>query len=473
MSEHRYEGTWKIPNIDNEQEGILFIDKNRGLIRLKLFVMGDDGIGFGHRIKTICPIITGNLIGNNKITLVNNDVIHRYEYLGSYTEIIIESKWAFWGFHYESKDDIKFSKYSVEMDGLLNWSKLCSFTSTNFQDYNWESKGKIELTINETLSIAFIPICKGGKGSAVIEKKLELEQYIKIVFSYNTETSLEEFMLDYKKIEMLITIGSGIIPYRRKTCFYDKRNYFHPERKDIVMPNEIYVGDKPYSKGDEITNFDMLFTLDDIVTNSEVIQNWSMIIDKIKPALNLYFSIIRYEDLPIEMQYLNIVQALETYHARFKYNDLKKYKKHVIKLFEVEDLDDIDEKNRNAYFDTTQSDENISYIILKSRLVDLMNDDFRLSLFPLFIGGIQVELYDFIEKLVDTRHYYTHYGKTKEEKSLRGIDLQYAIAVLMEVFDYHFLVELGLRNSRAIGNVMKRHEKLNYWYSQRSESQNS
>ena len=68
MSEHRYEGTWKIPNIDNEQEGILFIDKNRGLIRLKLFVIGDDGIGFGHRIKTICPIITGNLIGNNKIT---------------------------------------------------------------------------------------------------------------------------------------------------------------------------------------------------------------------------------------------------------------------------------------------------------------------------------------------------------------------------------------------------------------------
>ena len=205
----------------------------------------------------------------------NNDVIHRHEYLGSYTEIIIESKWAFWGFHYESKDDIKFSKYSVEMDGLLNWSKLCSFTSTNFQDYNWESKGKIELTINETMSIAFIPICKGGKGSAVIEKKLELEQYIEIVFSYNTETSLEEFMLDYKKIEMLITIGSGIIPYRRKTCFYDKRNYFHPERKDIVMPKEIYVGDKPYSKGDEITNFDMLFTLDDIVTNSEV--NYSQV----------------------------------------------------------------------------------------------------------------------------------------------------------------------------------------------------
>ena len=51
--------------------------------------------------------------------------------------------------------------------------------------------------------------------------------------------------------------------------------------------------------------------------------------EKIKPAINLYFSIVKYDDMPIEMKYLNIVQALETYHARFKYNDLKKYKKHV------------------------------------------------------------------------------------------------------------------------------------------------
>lgn len=32
--------------------------------------------------------------------------------------------------------------------------------------------------------------------------------------------------------------------------------------------------------------------------------------------INLYFSIVKYDDMPIEMKYLNIVQALETYHAR-------------------------------------------------------------------------------------------------------------------------------------------------------------
>ena len=117
--------------------------------------------------------------------------------------------------------------------------------------------------------------------------------------------------------------------------------------------------------------------------------------------INLYFSIVKYDDMPIEMKYLNIVQALETYHARFKYNDLKKYKKHVLQLFRCKTIDEIDEKQRNAYFDVTQSDENITYIILKSRLVDLMNDDFRTPITPVYTNGKIIELYDFIEKVVD------------------------------------------------------------------------
>ena len=119
MSEHRYEGTWKLPNIEREQEGILFIDSEKGIIRLKLFIMGDNGWGFAHKLKTVCPIITGNLIGNNKITLVDNMVINRHEYLGAYTEVIVQVTWAFWGIHYLSKDEIRYNKYSVDMDGYI------------------------------------------------------------------------------------------------------------------------------------------------------------------------------------------------------------------------------------------------------------------------------------------------------------------------------------------------------------------
>lgn len=468
LSEHRYEGTWKLPDIEREQEGILFIDSEKGIIRLKLFVMGENGREFAHKLKTVCPIITGNLIGNNKITLVDNMVINRHEYLGAYTEVIAQVTWAFWGIHYLSKDEIKYNKYSVDMDGILNWCNLCKFDTDNLNDYKWVKSEKIKVKIKDNLLVNFIPVCKGEKGTAMIEKQLQLEQYIEIVFEYTKPIYLEEFIEDLKTLEMFITVGSGAIPLRRNLYYYDDRNKMFPEVSNIIKPREIYMGEKQYSDGYETHSINMLFGLNDIVSGNQLpISRWNEIEEKIKPAINLYFSIVKYDDMPIEMKYLNIVQALETYHARFKYNDLKKYKKHVLQLFRCKTIDDIDEKQRNAYFDVTQSDENITYIILKSRLVDLMNDDFRTPINPVYTNGKIIELYDFIEKVVDTRHYYTHYGKAKEEKSFKGIDMEYAIMVLMHIFEYHLLIELGLRNTGAVGKLYDRHRKLNYWYTQR------
>ena len=468
MSEHRYEGTWKLPDIEQEQEGILFIDSEKGIIRLKVFVMSENGWGFAHKLKTVCSIITGNLIGNNKITLVDSTVVNRHKYLGRYTEVIVQTKWAFWGVHYLSMDEVKCNKYSVDMDGILNWCSLCKFDTDNLNDYKWVKSEKIEVKMKDNLSLHFIPICKGGKGTTLIEKDLRLEQYIEIDFEYVDSICLEDFIEDLKSLEMLITVGAGNIPLRRNLYYYDNRNKMFPGISDIIKPREIYMGEKQYSDGYETHNINMLFGLKDIVSENQFpISQWSEIAEKIKPAINLYFSIIKYYDMPIEMKYLNIMQALETYHARFKYNDLKKYKKHVLQLFECENIEDIDEKQRNAYFDATQSDKNITYIILKSRLVDLMNDDFRASIEPVYTNGTIIELYDFVEKAVDTRHYYTHYGKTKEEKAFKGIDLEYAVVVLMHIFEYHLLVELGLRNTGAFGRLYKKHEKLNYWYTQR------
>ena len=99
--------------------------------------------------------------------------------------------------------------------------------------------------------------------------------------------------------------------------------------------------------------------------------------------------------------------------------------------------------------------------------MDLMNDDFRTPITPVYTNGKIIELYDFIEKVVDTRHYYTHYGKAKEEKAFKGIDMEYAIMVLMRIFEYHLLIELGLHNTGAVGKLYDRHRKLNYWYTQR------
>ena len=56
---------------------------------------------------------------------------------------------------------------------------------------------------------------------------------------------------------------------------------------------------------------------------------------------------------------------------------------------------------------------------------------------------------------------YTHLDVYKRQ------DMEYAIMVLMHIFEYHLLIELGLRNTGAVGKLYDRHRKLNYWYTQR------
>ncbi|MFR7668261.1 MAG: hypothetical protein ACLU00_07100 [Mediterraneibacter faecis] len=89
--------------------------------------------------------------------------------------------------------------------------------------------------------VNFIPVCKGGKGTAMIEKQLQLEQYIEIVFEYTKPIYLEEFIEDLKTLEMFITVGSGAIPLRRNLYYYDDRNKMFPGSKQILLSQEKYI----------------------------------------------------------------------------------------------------------------------------------------------------------------------------------------------------------------------------------------
>ena len=60
-------------------------------------------------------------------------------------------------------------------------------------------------------------------------------------------------------------------------------------------------------------------------------------------------------------------------------------------------------------------DENCGYIILVSRLNDLLINA-GTGLFNAFFWGNE----GYAQTIADTRHYYTHYGKSKEQKALKG-----------------------------------------------------
>ena len=181
------------------------------------------------------------------------------------------------------------------------------------------------------------------------------------------------------------------------------------------------------------------FTLAQLLPEKDIKKELTLL----EPILNLYLSLFKYTDMPPEMVFLNVVQALETFHARFFYDDSKdKYVASVIDRFgSSQNYSDIEK----LLLCDTQKDENCKYIILVSRLNDLLIGKY---------DGLFSEYYavdsGFAQTVADTRHYYTHYGKSKEKKALKGDKLIDAIGILALLLEYNVCLQLGIDNQAKV-----------------------
>ena len=64
---------------------------------------------------------------------------------------------------------------------------------------------------------------------------------------------------------------------------------------------------------------DYNFTLSQLLPEKDIQKELKLL----EPIFNLYLSLFKYKDMPQEMVFLNIAQALETFHERFFYYYIK------------------------------------------------------------------------------------------------------------------------------------------------------
>lgn len=191
------------------------------------------------------------------------------------------------------------------------------------------------------------------------------------------------------------------------------------------------------------------FTLAQLLPEKDINKELTLL----EPVFNLYLSLFKYTDMPPEMIFLNIVQALETFHARFFYDNSKdKYFASVIERFgSCQNYPDIEK----LLLCDTQKDKNCKYIILVSRLNDLLigkNDGLFRDYYVTDAG--------FAQTVADTRHYYTHYGKSKEKKALKGDKLIDVIGILALLLEYNVCLKLGIDNQEK---VRERLSSIAWW----------
>lgn len=193
----------------------------------------------------------------------------------------------------------------------------------------------------------------------------------------------------------------------------------------------------------QFTRRDMLFNYQDVTDNLSVyIQKWFEMAIRLRPVFDLYFGIFDMPFMYIQLQFLTLSQALETYHRR-KYDGfymaVEKYEsieQILIQAIPV-DLD-------NSHRDSLKSRIKYGYeYSLRKRLELILKE--VLEPYKRIIDRLIGNRGEFIDKVVKTRNYLTHYTEDLEQTAITDLEEQYKLVQKMKLLiQLCFLIELTL-----------------------------
>lgn len=428
--DRHYTGEFQISS--EAMTGELIYNKQNGVILLNLKKEINSKPLFGKSYGTL-PVITGKLNTGTLVTLFNNRCSNNQTQAFCNQQLIFVSEYMI--FSKSESADSSYNKMECTLKNAYQWSSFSTFEETetgimvkNEPDkkiYNWfGAKITFSSYLNDSL---FVP---PREEETMIIQRLVLE------IETAEKHTVKEFISIRNKVLALISFAIKNNVNIEEQCLYDYNDFYLFNNKIKAYRKHLLFSSEPTLDILKNRSWDYNFLLDDLPED----KNINSVLEKSEPILNLYLSLFKYKDMPSEMIFLNIVQALETFHSRFFYDNKKdKYIKSVTERFGNSEM------FNKLLLSDSQIDKNCGYIILVSRLNDLLigkND----GLFREFY----IENEDYAQIIADTRHYYTHYGKSKEAKALKGNNLLDAIYILRVLLEYHICLSLDINRHDAI-----------------------
>lgn len=305
----------KFTIVDETIPGEIIYNKKSGVIILHLTKQVDSlGQAYGN-IKHI----HGTLYTGAKVTLINNKCRKNHTHNIIYQELIFMSEYMILGT--EIAESKQFDKLTFILDNALAWSGLTQVDTSEYNkirvlnnvedlQFNWFNS---KITFSTQIKNEFNSIPRNE--SCCISEKLIIR------IESNTKQDLSFFINVRDSIISLISFAIKDNVNIEEQHLIDFNDYSklpdYPEYKEYNKYG--LVCKRPYYQTYNTNHFDYNFSLKDLTNKDDIADA----IIKLNPIFHLYESLFKYKDMPSEMIFLNIVQALETFHSRFFYNDDK------------------------------------------------------------------------------------------------------------------------------------------------------
>ena len=447
----QYRGSGKVYIKGKEHQCDLYYNKKRGGILLKIKVKNEKTLGSFFEVPLELPHLYGQLENGFMFTLLQlrrtsmNDLV-------SYgiTEFTFNAEYILCGIKSEEDHEQEFHRVEFILSDIMEWGEE-SVYNIGQQFELIRKEDDVQKIIYNGQGVCIKYIVRGSMLPVIdrelLKEHINIEQHGIIQIDFEKEEKLERFIEIFEKLKRLIEIAYFRKVNLEKVFSYSKDIVYTVGEKNIEYPIEVYGRGIQENKHDKSSknHWWKWISLSELIAQN----SFEHYFDKhstLAPIIELFLEPFYVEYSSETRVFLNVVQALETYHSRFVTNNLDEFRRRVESLTE-------NEGQRKALMAKSRT-----FITLESRLADLL---FAEGKFYFDTG--EIKHVDFPAVVAHTRNYFIHYDETIKEKHkiLTEEELQFYNRSLLQMLEYYILLEVGFSDvSKVRGKLTERWGKV-------------
>ncbi|MGI6462108.1 MAG: HEPN domain-containing protein [Candidatus Scatomorpha sp.] len=447
-----YRGSGKVFYNEKEYQCDLFYNEKEGGILLKINVKNEKLFGDFLEVPLEISHLCGQLESGFKFTLLHLERKGMRD-LVSYgiSEYTFYVEFIFCGIGEYIQHEPTFNSVDYILSDVVEWGEESIYTiGENFELI--KKNEEIKRTIFEGSDYSIIYSVRGSMlplaNYDLLKDQIELKQRGIIEIEFQKGEKFNRFNEVFERIKRLIEIAVF--------------------RKINVEEVYAYSGEVVYSVGDTTNEKPIRVYGNNIKENSflerlerhrwkrislsEMVNNNSFKHyfgkhEKLAPIIELFLEPFYVEDSSAIRVFLNIVQALETYHSRFVTNSLDKFKTRIEYLANELPINQAKEIRKHLIANSKR------FITLESRLADLL-----FAKGKTYFDTGEIKHIDFPSVIAHSRNYYIHYDENIKGKYrvLSEKELEIYNRSLFIILEYYIMLELGFsEDTGKIENKLK------------------
>lgn len=418
--EHKFSGMWWFPNCPAERiAGILTYSPDKGILlnlmdSFNIEELAEKGIFPTKELKN--DIMLGVSCNGEDITLQGCSVLASiFAPIGAEC-ISITANTVFIGIHLEETGDMKFKSISAKLTHLDEWTDMSGFEIIYTTDIKvqvcYKYLDPIQINIGDDYKIFLNFRAYGPKISTTgpqTETTIKQSVFLKLVPS--EEKSLKEYMEILGYVQSFLSLGTRTRVYpliieavKGFKDFKDK-----DKETDISIKIIYHIPDIP-RKIETLVKYNMLFTLSNVKDKLEyLLRKWFKKSELLEPIYDIYFLTLDNPPMLLQNQFLNLVQAIESYHRIVMKSCEIPEEDHKIRVKKI--INSVPKKSKDWLSRKLKYSNEPN---LRTRLKEIISKFSPIT--EKFISDDK----GFMQKVVVTRNYLSHLDPDSKEEAEKG-----------------------------------------------------